>query len=70
MKTKNITLAQILKEAKKVDANEFAKFLDKNKVQWTMHDCCITNYNDDYFNISLDDFEDYFVSFVDGKYEA
>ena len=70
MKAKNITLAQILKEAKKVDANEFAKFLDKNKIQWTMQDCCITNYNDDYFNITLDDFEDYFVSFVDGKYEA
>jgi tRNA(Ile)-lysidine synthase TilS/MesJ len=68
MKNK-ITLAQILTEAKKVDANGFAKYLDENKINWTMHDCCIPNYNDDYFNITLDDFEDYFVSFFAGQYE-
>ena len=69
MKTKNITLAQILTEAKNTDANGFAKFLDKNKIQWTMHDCCITDYNEDYFNITLDGFKDHFVSFFAGQYE-
>jgi hypothetical protein len=69
MKTKNITLAQILKKAKNTDAIGFVQFLDKNKIQWTMHDCAITNYNEEYFNITLDGFDDHFVSFFAGQYE-
>jgi hypothetical protein len=64
-----MTIEQILIQASLLDANQFAKFLDDNKVNWTILDANIMNYNDDYFNITLDDFEDESILFYDGVFQ-
>ena len=64
-----MTIEQILIQASLLDANQFAKFLDNNKVNWTILDANIMNYNDDYFNITLDDFEDESILFYDGVFQ-
>ena len=64
-----MTKEQILAKAETSDAKQFAKFLDDNKINWTMLDVNIMNYNEDYFNISLDDFDGENVMFYNGVYE-
>ena len=64
-----MTLDQIIFKAKVSDAVEFEKFLTDNNINNTWLDVCLTNYNDDYFNITLDDYEDFNIIFVDGVYE-
>jgi hypothetical protein len=64
-----MTLDQIITQAENVDAIDFAKFLEVNNINNTWLDVCLTNYNDDYFNITLDDYEDFNIIFVDGIYE-
>jgi hypothetical protein len=64
-----MTLDQIITQAENVDAIDFAKFLEVNNINNTWLDVCLTNYNDDYFNITLDDYEDFNIIFVDGFYE-
>jgi hypothetical protein len=69
MKTK-INLNQIIDTATKVDANEFARYLDDNKINWTILDCNLMDFNDEYFNITLDDYNDKNIFFVDGQYQS
>jgi hypothetical protein len=64
-----MTIEQILIQASLVDANQFAKFLDDNKVNWTILEANVMNYNDDYFIITLDDFEDENILFYDGVFQ-
>ena len=61
-----ITTTQIINEAKKVDAKTFNKWLTKNNVNYTYLDVTLTNLNDGYYNIVLED--DTNIMFVDGKY--
>ena len=65
-----MTLDQIIAKAKVSDAVQFNKFLKDNSISNTWLDVCITNYNEDYFNITLDDYEDFNIMFVDGVYES
>ena len=64
-----MTIEQILIQASLLDANQFAKFLDDNKVNWTALDANIMDYNEDYFNITLDDFEDENILFYNGVFQ-
>jgi hypothetical protein len=61
-------LTEIIDKAKTFDANKFAKFLDENKIEWQMLDCNIMDYNDGDFNITLDDYDDANIYFLDGQY--
>lgn len=66
---KKIKLTEIIDKAWMInDAKKFAKYLDENKINWTMLDCNIMDYNDGIFNISLDDYDDQDIFFADGKY--
>lgn len=69
MKNK-IALTEIIETAKTLDANNFAKYLDENKIEWEMLDCNLMDYNDEYFNITLSDYEDENIFYVDGEYQA
>jgi hypothetical protein len=64
-----MTIEQILIQASLLDANQFAKFLDDNKVNWTMLDVNIMDYNEDYFNITLDDFDYENILFYNGVFQ-
>lgn len=69
---KKIALTEILETAKTLDANQFAKYLDENKIEWEMLDCNIMDYNDGEFLITLDAYRDesHCIEFIDGKYFA
>ncbi len=64
-----MTLDQILVKAKNSDAVEFDKFLTENKISNTWLDVCITNYNEGYFNITLDDYDYQDILFCDGEFQ-
>ena len=64
-----MTLDQITAQAENVDAIDFAKFLEENNINNTWLDVCLTNFNEGYFNITLDDYEDFNIIFDDGVYE-
>jgi hypothetical protein len=64
-----MTLDQIITQAESVDAIDFEKFLEVNNINNTWLDVCLTNYNEGYFNITLDDYEDFNIIFDDGVYE-
>ena len=64
-----MTLDQILQKAEQMDAVQFDKFLTENKINNTWLDVCITDYNQDYFNITLDDYDYHNVIFYNGVYE-
>jgi len=66
MKNK-LELTEIIEKAKKLDANQFAEFLDTNKIEWEMLDCNIMDYNDEYFNIILSDYDDEPIEYYNGK---
>jgi hypothetical protein len=62
-----LLLIEIIEKAKKLDANQFAEFLDTNKIEWEMLDCNIMDYNDEYFNIILSDYDDEPIEYYNGK---
>jgi hypothetical protein len=65
-----MTLKRILAQAAISNAVQFEKFLTDHKINNTWLDVCLTNYNEDYFNITLDDYENHNIIFSDGVYEA
>ena len=64
-----MTLDQITAQAENVDAIDFAKFLEVNNINNTWLDVCLTNYNEGYFNITLDDYDGFDIIFYNGVYE-
>ena len=64
-----MTLQDITSKAKVLSAVEFASFLDANRIEYEILDCNLLDYNDDYFNIILNDYDDANILFVDGKYQ-
>ena len=67
---KTITLTEIINTAQILDANKFAKYLDENKISWTPLDMNIMDYNDEEFNITLDDYNDENLCFFNGEFQA
>jgi len=61
-----ITTTQILKHAKKVDAAAFDKWLTKNDVNYDWLDVTLTDMNEGWYNIVLED--DTNICFVNGKF--
>jgi hypothetical protein len=60
--------SEILKKANSIgmDAVKFDKWLDDNNINYEWLDVCLTNLNDGYYNILLED--DTNICFVDGKF--
>jgi hypothetical protein len=60
----------ILNQAKQLDAIKFVEFLEENKIDYSVLDCNLMDYNDDYFNIEFtgDDGLECFL-FLDGKFQ-
>ena len=63
------TITNILNAAKSLNAQNFASFLDNNKISFTILDCNIMDYNDDYFNIIIDKFDEN-ILFFNGKFQS
>jgi hypothetical protein len=63
-----LLLIEIIEKAKTSDANQFAEFLDMNKIEWEMLDCNIMDYNDEFFNITLTDYDDEPIEYYNGKF--
>ena len=63
-----MTTQEIIQKAssKGMDAVKFDKWLDKNNINNEWLDVCLTNFNDGYYNILLED--DTNICFVDGKF--
>ena len=61
-----ITTTQVLDQAKQMDAVSFEKWMDKNNVGYEWLDVTLTDYNDGYYNILLDDGTN--VCFIDGEF--
>jgi len=59
-------LKNILKKAKHSNAIEFERFLTKNNIKNTWLDVDIMDYNRDYFNITLDDYDNENILFYEG----
>ncbi len=64
-----MTLDQILVKAETSDAVQFEQFLTDNNINNTWLDVCLTDYNEGYFNITLDDYGHQDIIFCDGVYE-
>ena len=64
-----MTLNRIIKTADSMSASTFAKWLDAQKINWSILDADIMNYDNDYFNITLDDFNDENLMFFDGVFQ-
>jgi hypothetical protein len=64
-----MTTQEIIQKAssKGMDAVKFDKWLDKNNISNEWLDVCLTNFNDGYYNILLED--DTNILFVDGEYQ-
>ena len=60
--------SEIIKKANSIemDAVKFDKWLDENNINYEWLDVCLTNFNDGYYNILLED--DTNICFVDGKF--
>lgn len=61
-----ITTTQVLDQAKQMDAVTFEEWMDKNNVGYEWLDVTLTDYNDGYYNILLDDGIN--ICFIDGKF--
>jgi len=61
-----ITTTQVLDQAKQMDAVSFEKWMDKNNVGYDWLDVTLTDYNDGYYNILLDDGTN--ICFIDGEF--
>ena len=64
-----MTLNRIIKTAESMSASTFAKWLDIQKIEWTILDANIMNYDNDYFNIILNDFNQQDIIFYDGVFQ-
>ena len=64
-----MTLNRIIKTAESMSASTFAKWLDIQKIEWTILDANIMNYDNDYFNIILNDFNRQDIIFYDGVFQ-
>ena len=64
-----MTLEQILAKAEVSTAAQFEQFLTDNKIKNTWLEVCLSDYNEGYYNITLDDYDDYAVLFSDGVYQ-
>ena len=64
-----MTLNRIIKTADSMSASTFIKWLDAQKINWTMLDADLMNYDNDYFNITLDDFQQENIMFYDGVFQ-
>ena len=60
--------SEIIKKANSIemDAVKFDKWLNENNINYEWLDVCLTNLNDGYYNILLED--DTNICFVDGKF--
>jgi len=65
---KKIVLTEIMDKARSASAINFAKYLDDNKINWTMQECNIMDYDDGFFNITLDNYKDEEILFIDGEF--
>ena len=65
-----VELEEIKSVARKLDAATFQKWMDDNNISYQWLDCTLTDLNDGDYNITLDDYDDEFISFYNGKYEA
>ena len=65
-----MTNQEILDQANQLDAVKFVQFLESNKIDYSILDCNLMDYNDDYFNIEVEGFErgDSFL-FLDGEFQ-
>ena len=63
-------LEQIKQQAQISDAVTFQKWMDDNNINHQWLDVTIGDLNDGDYNITLDDYDDEFISFYNGKYEA
>jgi hypothetical protein len=63
-----MTTQEIIQKAnsKGIDAVKFDKWLDTNNINYEWLDVCLTNFNDGYYNILLED--DTNILFIDGKF--
>jgi len=61
-----ITTTQVLDQAKQMNAVTFEKWMDKNNVGYEWLDVTLTDRNDGFYNILLDDGTN--VCFIDGKF--
>lgn len=68
MKTPKISKKELLALMPTMDAVEFHNFCDKNKIYDMWLDVCLTNFNTDYYNVELPEY-DLFVSYYDGVFE-
>lgn len=66
-----MTNQEILNQANKLNANEFVEFLEANKIDYSILDCNLMDYNDGFFNVDVDGFyEGDSLLFCDGKFQA
>lgn len=65
-----MTNQEILNQANELDAINFVRFLESNKISYDILDCNLMDYNDDYFNIDVEGFESGdALLFFDGKFQ-
>ena len=64
-----MTLKQILAKAEVSTAAQFEQFLTDNKINNTWLDVSVSDYNEGYYNITLDDYQNHAVLFIDGIYQ-
>jgi hypothetical protein len=65
-----MTNQEILDQASQLDAVNFVRFLESNKIGYGILDCNLMDYNDDYFNVEVDGFErGDSLLFLDGEFQ-
>jgi len=65
-----MTNQEILNQAEKLNAVKFVEFLEANKIDYSILDCNLMDYNDDYFNVEVDGFDEGdALLFYDGKFQ-
>lgn len=66
-----MTTQEILNQANKLNANEFVNLLEANKIDYSILDCNLMDYNDDYFNVEVNGFDEGdSLLFFNGKFQA
>ena len=54
----NITLEQLIKETEGMNPVQFEAHCEANNIQIEWLDVCLSNFNDDYYNVSLPGYND------------
>jgi len=63
-----MTNQEILNQAHQLKADQFVEFLEANKIDYSILDCNLMDYNDDYFNVEVEGFDEGdSLLFLDGK---